>query len=106
MCETFLHFVLLYQHNVTLSPGLFDCSPFSGIYAACTFDVIFHNIADIFQIWLASYEKRSISANQHRRKIESNKFAHQLAEGSYKLGMLTIAPLKVDISMWYWLALE
>ena len=26
---------------------------------------------------------------------ESNKFAHQLTEGSYKLGMLTIAPLRV-----------
>ena len=32
---------------------------------------------------------------------ESNKFAQQLTEGSYKLGMLTIAPLRVDISMWY-----
>ena len=32
---------------------------------------------------------------------ESNKFAHQLTEGLYKLGMLTIAPLKVDISTWY-----
>ena len=41
-CETFRHFVLLYQHNVTLFPGLFDCTPFSGIYAACTIDFIFH----------------------------------------------------------------
>ena len=59
---------------------------------------------------LASYEKRSISANQKRKKLwvnnKSNKFAHQLTEGSYKLGMLTIVPLKVDISTWYWLALE
>ena len=40
--ETFRHFVLLYQHNVTLFPGLFDCSPFSGFYATRTMDVIFH----------------------------------------------------------------
>ena len=32
---------------------------------------------------------------------ESNKFADQLTEGSHKLGILIMAPLKVDISTWY-----